>query len=237
MKKPLSSALSLLLALAASAPLAQAQNAAAGRQSPEALRQSVEQFLLLQSNGLPGKVTVTVGAVDTRLNLAPCPAPQAFMAPGARAWGKTTVGVRCTQPANWTIYLQANVAVVGDYVASAVPLLQGQAIDATQLVTMQGDLAALPAGIATDMSQVVGASSNVSLPPGTPMRLDTLRRKPVVIQGQLVRVVSSGNGFQVASEGRAIGNAGDGQVVQVRTQSGQQISGVARTGGMVEVAF
>ena len=230
MKTPLA----LLLALAALPLLAQAQNA--GRQTPEALRNSVEQFLQVQSNGLPGKVTVSVGAVDPRLNLAACPAPQAFMAPGARAWGKTTVGVRCTAP-NWTIYLQANVAVVGDYVASAVPLAQGQAIDASQLVTMQGDLAALPAGIATDMAQVVGASTNISLPPGTPMRLDTLRRKPVVMQGQLVRVVSSGNGFQVASEGRAIGSAGDGQTVQVRTQSGQQISGVARAGGMVEVAF
>ncbi len=225
MKTPLA----LLLALAALPLLAQAQNA--GRQTPEALRNSVEQFLQVQSNGLPGKVTVTVGAVDPRLSLAACPAPQAFMAPGARAWGKTTVGVRCTAPSNWTIYLQANVAVVGDYVASAVPLAQGQAIDAS------GDLAALPAGIATDMAQVVGASTNISLPPGTPMRLDTLRRKPVVMQGQLVRVVSSGNGFQVASEGRAIGSAGDGQTVQVRTQSGQQISGVARAGGMVEVAF
>jgi len=231
MKTPLA----FLFALAALPLLAQAQNA--GRQTPEALRNSVEQFLQVQSNGLPGKVTITVGAVDPRLNLAACPAPQAFMAPGARAWGKTTVGVRCTAPSSWTIYLQANVAVVGDYVASAVPLAQGQAIDASQLVTMQGDLAALPAGIATDMSQVVGASTNISLPPGTPMRLDTLRRKPVVMQGQLVRVVSSGNGFQVASEGRAIGSAGDGQTVQVRTQSGQQISGVARAGGMVEVAF
>ena len=155
MKTPLA----LLLALAALPLLAQAQNA--GRQTPEALRNSVEQFLQVQSNGLPGKVTISVGAVDPRLNLAACPAPQAFMAPGARAWGKTTVGVRCTAPSNWTIYLQANVAVVGDYVASAVPLAQGQAIDASQLVTMQGDLAALPAGIATDMAQVVGASTNI----------------------------------------------------------------------------
>ena len=230
--------LSLLLLAAqfvALAPLAQAQTA--GRQSPEALRQTVQQFLQVQSNGLPGQVTVTVGAVDPRLNLAACPAPQAFMAPGSRAWGKSTVGVRCTAPANWTIYLQANVAVVGDYIASAVPLAQGQTISADQLVTMQGDLAALPAGIATSPEQVVGASTNMSLPAGTPMRTDTLRRPPVVKQGQLVRVVSSGNGFQVASDGRAIGTAGEGQVVQVRTQGGQQISGVARAGGLVEVAF
>ena len=31
--------------------------------------------------------------------------------------------------------------------------------------------------------------------------------------------------------------AAHGQTVQVRTQSGQQISGVARAGGLVEVAF
>lgn len=233
---PLQRILSLFLAGTAMLSQLPAQ-AQAGRQSPDALRETVKQFLQVQSNGLPGQVTVTVGAVDPRLNLAACPAPQAFMSPGSRAWGKTTVGVRCTAPANWTIYIQANVAVVGDYIASAVPLAQGQAIEAGQLVTMQGDLAALPAGIATDMAQVIGASTTISLPPGTPMRIDTLRRKPVVMQGQLVRVVSSGNGFQVASEGRAIGSAGDGQTVQVRTQGGAQISGVARAGGLVEVAF
>jgi flagella basal body P-ring formation protein FlgA len=52
-----------------------------------------------------------------------------------------------------------------------------------------------------------------------------------------VRIVSNGNGFSVAAEGRAIGTAGEGQVVQVRTPSGSVISGTARTGGMVEVAF
>ncbi|MET3130556.1 flagella basal body P-ring formation protein FlgA [Oxalobacteraceae bacterium GrIS 1.11] len=207
------------------------------RQEGQALRATVSQFLQVQTAGLPGQVTVTVGAVDARLNLAACPGPQAFLAPGSRAWGKTTVGVRCTAPTAWTIYIQASVQVLADYIASAVPLAQGQAIEASQLISMKGDLAALPAGIATEMAQVLGRSANVSLPAGTPLRLDTLRSKPVVLQGQLVRVVSSGAGFRVSAEARAIGNAGDGQVVQVRTPSGQQISGVARAGGLVEVAF
>jgi flagella basal body P-ring formation protein FlgA len=41
----------------------------------------------------------------------------------------------------------------------------------------------------------------------------------------------------VSGEGKAIGNAGEGQVVQVRTASGAVISGTAKAGGMVEVAF
>jgi flagella basal body P-ring formation protein FlgA len=145
--------------------------------------------------------------------------------------------VRCTAPSPWVIYMQATVTVMADYVASAVPLAQGQPISQGQLIVMKGDLTALPAGIATEMSQVVGRSAAVSLPSGAPMRLDTLRSKPVVQQGQLVKMVSSGNGFSVSAEARAIGTASEGQVVQVRTPAGQQITGIARAGGLVEVAF
>ena len=225
-----------LLALLPAAQ-AQAQQAAPLRQDAAALKRSVEQFLQVQTAGLPGKVTVAVGAIDPRMNLAACADPQAFFTAGARAWGKTTVGVRCATPTAWTVYIQASVTVMGDYIASAAPLVQGQPIDAGQLVTLQGDLTMLPAGIATDASQVVGRMANVSLPPGTPLRLDTLRSKPVVQSGQLVRLVSSGSGFSVSAEARAMSTAGDGQVVQVKTSGGQQITGIAKTGGLVEVAF
>jgi flagella basal body P-ring formation protein FlgA len=87
------------------------------------------------------------------------------------------------------------------------------------------------------MAQAIGRTPTVSLAAGTPLRLDTLRSKPVVQQGQAVRLVSGGNGFSVSAEGKAITNANDGQIVQVRTPSGTVISGTARTGGMVEVAF
>jgi len=234
MKRLLTTAALLALLPAAQT---QAQQAAPLRQDAAALKRSVEQFLQVQSGGLPGQVTVAVGAVDPRMNLAACPDPQAFFMPGARAWGKTTVGVRCVAPAAWTIYIQATVSVVGDYIASAAPLAQGQAIEAGQLVTLKGDLTTLPAGIATDMGQVIGRSTNISLPPGTPLRLDTLRSKPVVQSGQLVRLVSSGNGFSVSAEARAMSTAGDGQVVQVKTSGGQQITGIAKAGGLVEVAF
>lgn len=228
----------LLLALLLVSQQTEVQAQASGpRQDPAVLRQSVEQFLQIQSAGLPGQVSVTVGAIDPRLNLAACPAPEAFLAPGARAWGNTTVGLRCTAPLAWSIYIQAKVMVLAEYVASAVPLAQGQPIQAAQLISMKGDITALPPGIVTDMAQAVGRSLTVSLPSGMPLRLDGLRAERVVQQGQLVRVVSSGAGFRVAAEGRALGNAAQGQVVQVRTAGGQQISGVAQAGGLVEVAY
>jgi flagella basal body P-ring formation protein FlgA len=227
----------LLIALLLTSSLALAQQPNAARQDLAALRTVVEQYLQAQSAGLAGQASVEVGAIDPRMSLPACPAPQAFQQPGARAWGKTTVGVRCAAPTAWTVYIQAKVTVQGDYVAAAVPLAQGQPIEQSQLVLMKGDLSAMPNGVVTDMAQAIGRSSTVSLPSGAPLRLDALRSKPVVQQGQLVRVVSSGAGFKVSAEARAIGSAGEGQVVQVRTPAGAIINGVAKAGGLVEVVF
>ena len=238
MKRKLVNALLLSAALFSSLAGAQTAAPSAGqRQNVATLRTVVEQFLQTQTAGLPGEVKVKVGAIDARTALAACPAPEAFLQPGARAWGKTTVGVRCTAPSAWTIFVQAQVSVQADYVAAALPLAQGQPIEQSQLVLVKGDIATMPNGIVTDMGQAIGRTPIVSLAAGTPLRADSLRSKPVVQQGQAVRLVSNGNGFSVSGEGKAINNAGDGQVVQVRTAAGAVISGTARAGGMVEVAF
>ena len=218
-------------------PLCLAQPAAAPLQDAGVLRQVVEQYLQAQSAGLAGEVKITVGNINQRMSLAACPAPQAFQQPGARAWGKTTVGVRCAAPNAWTVYIQAQVSVIADYVAAAVPLAPGQPITAGQLAMTKGDIAALPNGVVTDPAQAIGRSSTLALPSGAPLRLDALRSKPVVQQGQAVKVISTGNGFSVSAEAKAIGTAAEGQVVQVRTPGGTILSGVARPGGLVEVVF
>lgn len=225
-----------LFCIALATTAAAQQPAAGARQDGAAVRKVVEQFLHTQTAGLPGKVTVTVSPVDPRLGLAACPDLQAFQQAGARAWGKTTVGVRCSAPV-WTVYVQAQVNVIAEYVAAGAPLAQGQPIDASQLVMVTGDLALMPNGIVTDMGQAVGRMPTVSLPAGTPLRADNLKSKPVVVQNQTVRVVSGGAGFSVSAEGKALGNAAEGQVVQVRTPSGAILSGTARPGGIVEVAY
>jgi len=222
----------LLALLLLTAPLAHAANQDLGAVSAVAA-----EYLQAQTAGLPGKITITMGALDGRMALAACAAPQAFQQPGARAWGKTTVGVRCAAPTPWTVYIQAQVSVLAEYVAAAVPLAQGQPIDAAQLVMVKGDLAALPNGTLTDMAQAIGRSSTISLPSGAPLRQDTLRSKPVVQQGQAVRLVSTGTGFSISAEAKAIGTAAAGQVVQVRTPNGAIISGVAKANGLVEVVF
>lgn len=212
-----------------------AQNTPAARQDPEQIRQAVQVFLQEQTAGLPGQVNTQIGNLDPRLSLAQCDAPQPFLPKGGRLWGKTTLGVRCIAPVNWTLYVQVQVQVMGEYFVTARPVSNGQLLSAEHLTKMKGELSSLPNGIVSDVAQVAGQTINTSLPAGVPVRLDSLRRQQVITAGQVVRLLAKGPGFQVSSEGKAILGASEGQTVQVKTASGQQLSGVARTGGVVEV--
>jgi flagella basal body P-ring formation protein FlgA len=224
------------LALSAMAAASFAQSAPA-RQDHGVLRQAVTQFLTVQAGGLPGQISVSVGAIDPRLNLPACAAPEAFLPNGARAWGKTSVGVRCTAPSPWTVYIPAMVQVQGEYLAATVPLAQGQTIGPNDIAKVRGDLTALPPGIITEPSQAVGYTVARTVAVGAPLRQDALRSQQAVAQGQTVRLVSSGPGFKVTTDGRALANGSDGQTIQVRAPNGQVVSGVARLGGLVEVAY
>lgn len=226
----------MLAALCLLANAAAAQTAAP-QQDVGALRQRVQQFLQVQTNGLPGQVNVSVGQIDTRTYLPACAAPEPFLPHGSRLWGKTTVGIRCSVPSPWTIYVSATVQVISEYLVTAAPLAQGQLISANELAKVKGDLTALPPGIVTEMSQAIGRTAVVSLSAGTPLRNDALRSQQAVQQGQTVRLVSSGPGFSVSAEARALNNAAEGQVAQARTASGQVVSGVAKAGGVVEVSY
>lgn len=216
---------------------AMAQSAPAAKQDPHAVRLVVEHFLRTQTAGLPGEVRISSQALDPRSNLPACAAPEPFLPTGSRVWGRTTVGVRCHVPVNWTVYISATVNVIGEYVTTAAPLAQGQLINATDLTRAKGDLTLLPPGIITDPAQAIGRAVTLSMAAGMPLRQDALREQQAVQQGQTVRLMTSGQGFRVSSEGKALNNAADGQVIQARTANGQIISGIARAGGIVEVTY
>ena len=59
------------------------------------------------------------------------------------------------------------------------------------------------------------------------------RAVALVKAGQTVTLLAGGHGFKISNEGRALASASDGQTVQVRTPSGQVVTGQATTEGIV----
>lgn len=229
--------IALIAALATASFNAAADAAAPQRQDLSMLRQKAEAFLTTQSQGYPGEVKINIGAIDRNLQLAQCPAPDVFMPAGSRAWGKTSVGVRCSAPAAWTIYIQADVSVTGSYLIAAAPMAQGHVVVEQDVVFAKGDLTRLPPGIFTEPTQVLGRSVSMSLMAGAVLRQEMLKMPSAIQQGQTVLVTANGKGFRISAEGKAMKAAAEGQIVQVKVASGEVISGVARSGGQVEVVY
>ena len=227
-----------VIGLSLLAQCAVAQTARTGeRQDPAALRLLAEQFLLSQAASMPGVPTVQVNEPDARIKLAACNAPEAFLMSSSRLIGNTTVGVRCSAPVVWTVYLPARLSMAVDYVSSALPLAQGQRLGASDLIIKKGDLANLPAGVLTDASQAIGRSINLPVSAGMPITRATLRKQVVVQQGQAVRLQASGAGFSISSEGRALTTGYEGDAVQARTLSGQLITGLAQADGSLSIRY
>jgi len=192
-------------------------------------------FLHIQTQGLPGKVSFRIEPLDPNTQLSPCQAFQPFLPHGAKLWGKSTVGVRCLGPSNWTIYVQVEVSVSGNYLISARTMPAGYTIGERDIVVRSGDLSKLPPNIITEKSRAIGQTVKFGIAAGQPLRDDRLKAPFAVQQGQTVKTVSNGPGFSVSSEGKALNNAVAGQIVQVRTSNGQTVNGIARTGGIVEI--
>lgn len=197
---------------------------------------TAERYVRLQTQGLPGKVTITMGKLDVS-RLPPCSAHEAYSPPGTRLSGKTHIGVRCLGPNIWSALVPVQIAVSGSYVTTTRPLAAGQTLQAGDLTTLSGDVSSLPTGVVTDPELAIGKTLRNSLGAGQTLRSDQLQAPLVIRQGMSVRLISRGSGFAVSAEGKAVNNAAEGQMVQVRMNSGQTLSGIAQADGSVEVSY
>jgi len=206
------------------------------KQDHDKIRQVATEYLQQLSLSQPGEADISVTPVDSRLNLSECQALVPFLPTGSKAWGKTTVGVRCTAPSAWTIYLRANVQITAEYYVAAHSLSKGQILAIEDLSKIKGEISNLPIGFISNPDQAIGKAIQSSVSSGTLLRVDSLKSPAVVQQGQSVRVISIGNGFQVATDAQAITNASEGQIAKARTANGATLSGIAKAGGIIEIS-
>src|SRR3546814_14369958 len=78
------------------------------------LFRSVRHFLEAQAKTYPGTAQIVVDAPDTN-QLAACNQLQVFLRGRQRLRARLSVGVRCLAPELWTTYVQASVAIHGQY--------------------------------------------------------------------------------------------------------------------------
>jgi flagella basal body P-ring formation protein FlgA len=210
---------------------------AAPRQDLRQLERLAEAFALAQAQALGSEfgaqVEARARALDDRLILPRCDAPQTFLPPGARLAAWIAIGVRC--PNRWSI--QVNVALAAPLlvVQARRPLGSGETVTESDVAAVEINAFDAPVNAIRRREDAVGKVVAQAVAAGITLRKETLRAEFAVRQGQVVKLIAFGDGFQVTNHGRAMFDAGPGQSVSVRVLSGQVVSGVARPGGVVEV--
>lgn len=224
------------------------QSAVAGAEQVHSqIRNVVASFVQQQTAALPGKVTFQIDEIDRRIVLPKCAELEAFLPTGSQLIGKTSVGVRCApsprkeeangSPAHtkgWRIFVPVQIRLNLNLLTSAHQLPPGHTLQERDLAS-QSTETSRPGGF-TDPKQVLGKVLRFGIAAGQVLREDMLRQPYSVTQGQIVQLAVQGNGFSIRSEGVALNNASEGQTVQIRVGPGRVISGVARVGGIVEIA-
>lgn len=227
----------LLSALVLVSTLGFASQALAQTQNNGELLKLGESFLRAQNSKHDGQINVVMGQIDARLNLTACEDPTVFLPKGGKINGKTTLGIRCTSPKPWNIFVAAQVQLIGEYLVAAAPLSQGQIVTESDIKKVSGDVMGLPAGSITNPEYVIGKTLQQSVLAGATFKTTGLKSALAIQQGQMVKVVAIGKSFNVSTDGQAIGSAAEGQIAKAKTASGQLVTGIAKAGGVLEVQY
>lgn len=203
-------------------------------QDPAAVISVADDYLRQQLASISPNPTIKFDEVRTD-KLQACDDLSAFMSAGARPRARMSVGVRCAAPRPWSVYVQASISAPGQYFVAARVINAGEPITPDAMAPRDGDLVNLPPGAVTDGQSIIGMTASYRIASGQPIKLASLRSPGAIQRGQSVRVNAHGRGFSVSTEGVAMESAAPGSTVQVRTASGQVVSGIVQRTGSVEV--
>jgi flagella basal body P-ring formation protein FlgA len=194
------------------------------------LEQQVRQLALTgTATHTPGapRVDVSIGQLDPRLRLAPCQHVEPYVPDGMRLWGKSRIGLRCTQgPSKWNVYLPITVRVFGTALVATSGIAAGTVLSAADLTQAEVDLAEDSSVPLANADQAVGRTLARGLKPGQSLRQSHLKARQWFAAGETVTVLAQGDGFSVAGEAQALNPGIEGQLVRLRTESGRVLTGM-----------
>ncbi|MDH5184553.1 MAG: flagellar basal body P-ring formation chaperone FlgA [Gammaproteobacteria bacterium] len=209
--------------------------AAEAYQSLTDITHTVEQFILSEYK-LDAKSAVEIGRLDPRLRLKPCEqALQAFF-PQASRKSKTTVGVRCTGPKTWTIYVSATISQVAKVLVARQHIPSGSLIKADDFEFKEYDINRLRYGYYTDLQAVLGKPLKRHLNHGAILTPSSIAVSKVIKRGESVSILAETGGISIRAKGQALEAGGIGDIIRVKNlKSKREIEARITGPGQVKV--
>lgn len=179
---------------------------------------------------------VVMGALDSRLRLAPCQHIEPYLPPGTRLWGRSRIGLRCLQGrVHWNVYVPVTVKAWGPAWVLRRTVPAGSMLTAEDADIAEMDWAEQPSSVLAKPESWVGQQAAFALQPGQTLRANMVRPLPAFERGAQVRVRSVGSGFHVVVSGQAMEDGIVGESARVKLAGGRVITGTVQPDQVVEV--
>jgi flagella basal body P-ring formation protein FlgA len=218
-----------------------AADAASQWQSHAAIRDTAQSFLdaFASTRHQGHRSEARLGKLDSRLRVKACDsALEAFMSPGGRAMGNTTVGVRCTDVGGWSIYVAARIDVFGPILVARQPLARGATIQETDLELVEHNLSNLPYGYYTDSQSIVGQLAKRTITSATVITPQMLQAPKLVTRGQRVTLIAETGPLKIRSTGKAMSDGKSGDLVRVKSDGSLRVvDGIVISPGVIKVTL
>lgn len=184
------------------------------------------QAFLSSHRGIQGQTntTVSIGNIDSRLTLPTCGTPlEAFLPPGAKVQGKTTIGVRCQAPRPWTLYVPAKVASFSQVLVTNSPLRRGHLISTEDVSLQSRNSSSLNRAYLSDPEHVIGKVLKKNLPRKALFTNAVLAEPHVIDKGQQIDLQAGSGGLQVSATAIALNGGAVGEKIRVKNLSSSKI--------------
>lgn len=201
------------------------QSFAQAKQSTTELEMKVKAFLLEKIGQQSGKVSLKVGKVDPRLSLAQCKQNELkiFLPPTVQIMRATTVGIRCSAPKPWTIYLPVGIKIFSKAVITTRQLPRGTIISKNDIKISDVETNTLGTSYFQNPAQLIGKIAIKSIASGNVIHAESIRLPAVITRGQLVTIIAGKGAIHVTMQGVALNNGALGQVIRVKSNSNQRV--------------
>ena len=135
----------------------------------------------------------------------------------------------------WNTRVQANLNIQGYYYVANHTIQPGHTLSLNDLTGREGDLLSVARGVVFDPSQAVGYVAKYRISAGGVIKSSALRDPDSIARGQQVRTEARGVGFVATGEGKALEGGAPGAQIQVKSSSGQIVSGTVLNSNTVQV--
>jgi flagellar basal body P-ring formation protein FlgA len=170
-------------------------------------------------------------SIDPGLRMPACEAGLS-----AHVGHRGVVEVACAGPMAWRLFVPVKVTRLGEALVLLRSVPAGQTISLDMLKTETRDLEGLAAGALARPEQAVGRIAARSLMAGSPLLASDLKSPRLIRRGDQVTLVARRGGLEVRSLGKALGEAGEDEQVNVENASSRrQVRGRVNAAGEVEV--